>query len=110
ISPDSNLYMLIATHVPTSLNRQREDDGPQYCSALFTQSDEDRQLFADANERHQQYWSEPIVTTIEENHRWWPAEEEHQNFYQRNPSWGYCQVVINPKLANVRKHYSAWLR
>lgn len=110
IGADTILDMLFASHDPTSLNRQGADVGPQYRSALFPQSDDDRKLFEDAIERHQQYWSDPIVTTIEEDAQWWPAEEEHQNFYQRNPSWGYCQVVINPKLANVRKHYAAWLR
>lgn len=110
IDADTIMDMLFASHDPTSLNRQGADVGPQYRSALFPQSDEDRQLFEESIQRHQQYWDDPIVTTIEDNAQWWPAEQEHQNFYQRNPSWGYCQVVINPKLANVRKHYSAWLR
>lgn len=110
IDADTIMDMLFASHDPTSLNRQGADVGPQYRSALFPQSDEDRQLFEESIERHQQYWDDPIVTTIEDNAQWWPAEQEHQNFYERNPSWGYCQVVINPKLANVRKHYSAWLR
>ena len=110
IDADTILDMLFASHDPTSLNRQGADVGPQYRSALFPQSSEDTQLFTDAIERHQQYWDAPIVTTIEENATWWPAEPEHQNFYQRNPNWGYCQVVINPKLANVREHYSAWLK
>ncbi|MDN6351200.1 MAG: peptide-methionine (S)-S-oxide reductase MsrA, partial [Yaniella sp.] len=84
IDADTILDMLFASHDPTSLNRQGADVGPQYRSALFPQSVEDRQLFEDAIERHQQFWSEPIVTTIEENQQWWPAEQEHQNFYQRN--------------------------
>lgn len=110
IDADTILDMLFASHDPTSLNRQGADVGPQYRSALFPQSPEDTELFTEAIERHQQYWDAPIVTTIEENATWWPAEPEHQNFYQRNPTWGYCQVVINPKLANVREHYSAWLK
>lgn len=110
IDASTIMDILFASHDPTTLNRQGADVGPQYRSALFPQSDEDRQLFEDSIQRHQQYWDDPIVTTIEEDADWWPAEEEHQNFYQRNPTWGYCQVVINPKLANVRKHYSAWLQ
>src|SRR5699024_3409760 len=110
IDADTILDILFASHNPTTLNRQGADVGPQYRSALFPQSDADKQLFEQAIERHQQYWSDPIVTTIEEDDTWWPAEEEHQNFYERNPNWGYCQVVINPKLANVRKHYSEWLQ
>ena len=109
IDADTIVDMLFASHNPTTLNRQGADVGPQYRSALFPQSAEDRELFERAIERHQQYWSDPIVTTIEEDAIWWPAEAEHQNFYARNPTWGYCQVVINPKLANVREHYSAWL-
>ena len=109
IDADTILDMLFASHNPTTLNRQGADVGPQYRSALFPQSAEDKELFTRAIDRHQQHWSDPIVTTIEEDATWWPAEATHQNFYQRNPDWGYCQVVINPKLANVRKHYSAWL-
>ncbi len=109
IDADTILDILFASHDPTTLNRQGADVGPQYRSALFPQAPEDKELFERAIERHQKYWSDPIVTTIEDEATWWPAEPEHQNFYQRNPNWGYCQVVINPKLAKVRKHYSAWL-
>lgn len=110
ISSETILDLLFASHDPTSLNRQGADVGPQYRSALFPQSDEDTQLFEQAIERHQQYWDQPIVTSVEPEQTWWPGELEHQNFYARNPQWGYCQVVINPKLANVRKHYSEWLK
>lgn len=110
IDADTILDILFASHNPTTLNRQGADVGPQYRSALFPQSAGDRKLFEDTIERHQQYWSDPIVTTVEEGATWWPAEEEHQNFYERYPNWGYCQVVINPKLENVRKHYSMWLQ
>ena len=110
IDADTILDILFASHNPTTLNRQGADVGPQYRSALFPQNAEDTELFTRAIERHQQHWADPIVTTIEEEATWYPAEAEHQNFYERNPNWGYCQVVINPKLANVRKHYSAWLR
>ncbi len=109
IDADTILDILFASHNPTTLNRQGADVGTQYRSALFPQSDEDKELFHRAIERHQQHWPEPIVTSIEDDATWWPAEAQHQNFYQRNPNWGYCQVVINPKLANVRKHYSTWL-
>lgn len=110
IDADTILDILFASHNPTTLNRQGADVGPQYRSALFPQTPDDKELFERAIERHQQHWSDPIVTTIEESATWWPAEQDHQNFYERNPNWGYCQVVINPKLANVRKHYSAWLQ
>lgn len=110
IGADTILDMLFASHDPTTLNRQGADVGTQYRSALFPQSTEDQELYERAIQRHQQHWSDPIVTTIEQDATWWPAEQEHQNFYERNPNWGYCQVVINPKLANVRKHYSAWLQ
>jgi len=109
IDADTILDILFASHNPTTLNRQGADVGPQYRSALFPQSAQDRQVFERAIERHQAHWSDPIVTTIEDQAQWWPAEAQHQNFYERNPTWGYCQLVINPKLANVRKHYSAWL-
>ncbi|AXR73337.1 MULTISPECIES: peptide-methionine (S)-S-oxide reductase MsrA [Auritidibacter] len=103
------LDIFFASHNPTSLNRQGGDVGPQYRSAVFPRTAQDRQDFADAIDRHQQLWDAPIVTTIEPAGHWWPAEDEHQDFYHKHPAMGYCQVVINPKLSRIRKDYASWL-
>lgn len=103
------LDIFFASHDPTTLNRQGYDVGTQYRSAMFPHDDAQAQLFNDAIERAQQLWNDPIVTTIEQPDIWYPAEDIHQDFYRKRPDVGYCQVIINPKLARVRQHYSAWL-
>ena len=93
-----------ATHDPTQLNRQGNDVGTQYRSAIFPQSPEQdaeaRAAIARANEAH----DGRVVTTIEPAAAWYPAEDYHQNYWegegQRNP---YCLATIPPKLAKLRK-------
>ena len=98
----------MATHDPTQLNRQGGDVGTQYRSAIFPLDDEQRAEAAAAITRAQADRSEPIVTTIEGPAIWYPAEDYHQEYWQgegqRNP---YCMAVIPPKLAKLRKSFSA---
>lgn len=93
------LDIFFATHNPTELDRQGNDVGPQYRSAIFPQSPGQHQEALEAIERAQKDWPDPIVTRIEFSGPWWPAEEEHDNYFQRigdrNP---YCTVVIAPKV------------
>ena len=105
------LDMFFATHDPTQLNRQGNDVGTQYRSAIFPQ-DEDQDAEARAGiERAQGQQSAPIVTTIEPKATWYPAEENHQDYWategQRNP---YCIALIPPKLAKLRKSFQAKLK
>ena len=96
--------VFFATHDPTTLNRQGNDVGTQYRSAIFPQSDaqlvEAKAAIARANEVH----GGKVVTVIEPNATWYPAEDYHQNYWdgegQRNP---YCLATIPPKLAKLRK-------
>ena len=101
----------MATHDPTQLNRQGGDVGTQYRSAIFPLDDEQRAEAADAITRAQADRSEAIVTTIEGPAIWYPAEDYHQEYWQgegqRNP---YCMAVIPPKLAKLRKSFSAKLK
>lgn len=95
------------THDPTQMNRQGNDIGTQYRSAIFpldaTQEAEARAAIT----RAQADWPQPIVTTIENATQWYPAEDYHQNYWegegQRN---GYCLAVIPPKLAKLRKNFA----
>ena len=57
----------------------------------------------------QALWSNPIVTEVTRLGHFYDAEDIHQNYYAKFPNQGYCQVIINPKLAKARKYYSAWL-
>jgi peptide-methionine (S)-S-oxide reductase len=109
VPADVILDLFFTGHDPTTLNRQGYDVGTQYRSAMFWADDAQRELFAGAIERTQPLWDRPIVTTLEPLGTFWEAEPEHQDFYAEQPWNGYCQVIINPKLAKVRQRYSAWL-
>lgn len=103
------LDMFFALHDPTTLNRQGYDVGTQYRSSMFYTTTEEKILFEEAIERNQALWQHPIVTEVARLGDIYVAEEIHQNFYAKFPEQGYCQVIINPKLAKARKYYSSWL-
>jgi peptide-methionine (S)-S-oxide reductase len=101
------LDIFFATHDPTQLNRQGNDVGTQYRSAIFPLSAEQEAAARAAIERAQPDWPGKIVTTIEEASDWWPAEDYHQDYWegegQRNP---YCLALIPPKLRKLRKSFA----
>ena len=102
------LDIFFATHDPTQLNRQGNDVGTQYRSAIFPQ-DEAQEAEARAGiARAQADQPVPIVTSIEPVATWFPAEDNHQDYWategQRNP---YCMAIIPPKLAKLRKSFGA---
>ena len=101
------LDVFFTIHDPTQLNRQGGDVGTQYRSAIFPHSDEQR---ADAERAITELeasgaWDEPIVTTIEPLTKFYPAETYHQDYFARNPRQPYCQAVIAPKIAKLRKKH-----
>ncbi len=100
-----------ATHDPTQLNRQGNDIGTQYRSALFPLDDVQRAAAQAGIDRAAAHWPTPIVTTIEGPATWYPAEDYHQEYWdgegQRNP---YCLAVIPPKLAKLKKSFAGRLR
>jgi peptide-methionine (S)-S-oxide reductase len=104
------LDIFFATHEPTQLNRQGNDVGTQYRSAIFPMDDEQRAEAEAAIIRNQPDWPAPIVTTIEALAPWYPAEDYHQEYWegegQRN---GYCLAVIPPKLAKLKKNFASRL-
>lgn len=105
------LDMFFATHDPTQLNRQGNDIGTQYRSAIFPHSAAQEAEARAAIERNAANWPAPIVTTIEPDATWYPAEDYHQDYWsgegQRNP---YCIAVIPPKLNKLRKSFAARLK
>ncbi|MBF5090951.1 peptide-methionine (S)-S-oxide reductase MsrA [Novosphingobium sp. NBM11] len=107
ISYGQLLDIFFATHDPTQLNRQGNDIGTQYRSAVFP-LDEEQQAETEAGiARAQADRAEPVVTTIEGPAEWYPAEDYHQEYWegegQRNP---YCLAVIPPKLMKLRKSFA----
>lgn len=111
VSYDDILDMFFATHDPTQLNRQGNDIGTQYRSAIFPHSPEQEAAAKAAIQRAQPDWPAPIVTTIEPLGTWYPAEDYHQDYWegegQRNP---YCLAVIPPKLQKLRKSFADRLK
>jgi peptide-methionine (S)-S-oxide reductase len=103
------LDMFFISHDPTTLNRQGYDVGTQYRSSMFYKDDTEREEFEKARDRAQEHWDNPIVTEISPLPAFHVAEDVHQDFYAKHPEQGYCQVIINPKLAKARKYYAEWL-
>ncbi|MHA7177824.1 peptide-methionine (S)-S-oxide reductase MsrA [Arthrobacter sp. Sr24] len=103
------LDMFFIQHDPTTLNRQGYDVGTQYRSVLYYRDEAEEAEFRAAIERNQPLWSDPIVTEVSRLGVVYEATEDHQDFYARRPEVGYCQVIINPKISKVRKHYAKWL-
>jgi peptide-methionine (S)-S-oxide reductase len=108
LSYDDLLDIFFATHDPTQLNRQGNDVGTQYRSAIFPQDDEQERKAREAIDRANQDHDGRVVTTIEPMGEWYPAEDYHQDYWsgegQRNP---YCLAVIPPKLQKLRKSFQA---
>ena len=108
LSYDDLLDIFFATHDPTQLNRQGNDVGTQYRSAIFPQDEEQERKARAAVERANAERGGGIVTTIEPKGEWWPAENYHQDYWanegQRNP---YCLATIPPKLQKLRKSFQA---
>lgn len=101
------LEVFFTIHDPTTPNRQGADVGSQYRSVIFYRSDAQRDTARDlvAELNAQGVWRDPIVTEILPAPTFYPAEEYHQDYYGRNPSQGYCQAVISPKLAKLRARH-----
>jgi len=94
-------------HDPTQLNRQGNDIGTQYRSAIFPHSPEQEAEARAAIARSQADWPAPIVTTIEPLGEWYPAEDYHQEYFVREGSKNpYCMAVVAPKLRKFRKSYA----
>jgi len=103
------LDMFFTLHDPTTLNRQGYDEGTQYRSAMFPLDDEQRETFTAAIKKFGEIYPNPLVTTIEESKDFYPAEQIHQDYYSENQDAGYCRVIIDPKIAKIRKYYAEWL-
>jgi len=106
------LGIFFATHDPTTLNRQGNDAGTQYRSAIYATTPEQaevaRELIAELEAA--QVFGAPIVTEVLPLANYWPAEDYHQDYYARHPNQGYCAAVVGPKVAKLRKNFAALLR
>ena len=110
VSAEIILDMFFTVHDPTQLNRQGNDIGTQYRSAMFYENDEQRVLFEAARDRAVELWGPAIVTEIVPVETFWMGEEYHQDFFAKNPNQGYCNAVVAPKMAKVRTKFTEFLR
>ncbi|PZO89177.1 MAG: peptide-methionine (S)-S-oxide reductase [Sphingomonas sanxanigenens] len=105
------LDIFFHTHDPTQLNRQGNDIGTQYRTAIFPLDAGQEAEARAAITRAEADWDKPIVTTIEHPGDWWPAEDYHQDYFEREgASNPYCVAVVAPKLQKFRKSYAARLK
>ena len=112
ISFGALLEVFFSVHDPTTLNRQGADVGSQYRSAIFYHNEKQRQSAEDVIRQidSDDAWDAPIVTEVTPISIFYPAEAYHQNYFHTNPNQGYCQAVINPKVAKFEKHYADRLK
>ena len=103
ISFETILEVFFTVHDPTQLNRQGNDVGTQYRSCIMPTNKEQKETAMTAIESFAPMFDKPIVTTIEEAKHLTVAEAYHHDYYARNPTQGYCAMVVGPKLAKVRK-------
>ncbi|MEN9413678.1 MAG: peptide methionine sulfoxide reductase MsrA [Candidatus Parcubacteria bacterium] len=106
------LTIFFASHDPTTIDRQGNDVGPQYRSAIFystpVQRAEAESFIQELNDSSAD--GEPIATSVEPLEKFYPAEDYHRDYYARNTSAGYCQVIINPKLEKVKEKFAEFLQ
>jgi peptide-methionine (S)-S-oxide reductase len=106
------LEIFFATHDPTTKDRQGNDVGTQYRSAVFVHDAQQRaeaeRLIADLE--GEGVYGAPIVTEVVDADVFYSAEAYHQGFYVNNPNYGYCRVVIDPKVAKLRSRFASRLR
>jgi peptide-methionine (S)-S-oxide reductase len=103
-----DLFFLI--HDPTTLNRQGNDIGTQYRSAMYFADDAQKAAFEDAVSRAKSHWDKPIVTEIVPLETFYDAEAYHQDYFNKNPGNGYCSIVITPKIVKARAAYTKWFK
>lgn len=103
------LDVFFSLHDPRQLNRQGNDIGTQYRSAMFYADDTQKQQFETARDRAAGYWDGGVVTTIEPLGDFYRAEEYHQDFFAKNPGQGYCMAVALPKVNKIRKSFADYV-
>jgi peptide-methionine (S)-S-oxide reductase len=106
------LLAFFAIHDPTTPDRQGNDIGTQYRSVIFTHGDEQQRIAQGliAELEAAKTWPKPVVTAVSPAPTFWRAEDYHQNYYANNPFQGYCQAVVAPKAAKLRKVFAGRLK
>lgn len=108
ISTRALLEIFFVIHDPTTLNAQGHDQGTQYRSGIFFSTPEQEQVAQDLLDELAQsgVYARPVVTQLQPLSNYWPAEDDHQDFFARHPTQGYCLAVAAPKVAKFRKTFT----
>lgn len=108
VSTRELLEIFFVVHDPTTLNRQGSDRGTQYRSGIYFTSPEQKETADDLIREMSQdkLFDAPIVTEVLPLAHYWPAEDYHQDFFEKNPYQGYCLAVAAPKVAKFRKTFA----
>lgn len=104
------LEIFFSIHDPTSLNRQGNDVGTQYRSIILYKDEIQRNEALEIIEKLSKFFEKPIVTEVSPLKEFYPAEEYHQEFYERNKSNPYCLFVINPKILKLKEKWKQYLK
>ncbi|QYO65404.1 peptide-methionine (S)-S-oxide reductase MsrA [Leptolyngbya sp. 7M] len=106
------LRVFFSVHDPTTLNRQGNDIGTSYRSAIFYHSKEQEQTAHEIIDEvtKEGIYSDPIVTEVSQFDKFWPAEDYHQEYFANNPNQPYCAAVVAPKVAKFRKKFTSRLK
>ena len=108
ISTQQILEIFFVIHDPTTLNRQGNDSGTQYRSGIYYSTPEQKEAAGEfiRQAASEKLFGKPIVTEVVPLANYWPAEEYHQDFFEKNPYQGYCMAVAGPKVAKFRKTFA----
>ena len=101
------LEIFFSIHDPTTLNRQGNDAGTQYRSAIYCHSSEQRSVTQDVIRELASHLKHPVVTEVADAGAYWRAEDYHQEYFRNNPAQGYCMFVVAPKVVKFRKTFAA---
>lgn len=107
---DTLLEVFFTMHDPTTLNRQGADSGTQYRSIILYTTNEQKTAAEKFIANIQKEYTKPIVTEIKKLDKFYPAEQYHMKYYDKNPDAGYCSIVIGPKVYKVKKKFAELLK
>jgi peptide-methionine (S)-S-oxide reductase len=112
VSTRQLLEIFFVVHDPTQMNRQGNDVGTQYRSGIYYTTPEQKQVAEDLVREVSQdkLFGKPLATEVLPMANYWPAEEYHQDFFEKNPTQGYCLAVAAPKVAKFRKTFTELTR
>lgn len=112
VSTRQLLEIFFVVHDPTQMNRQGNDVGTQYRSGIYYTTPEQKQVADDMIRAvmQEKLFSRPVVTEVLAMENYWPAEDYHQDFFEKNPTQGYCLAVAAPKVAKFRKTFTELTR